>query len=107
MASDRRYARRHRQYESKNLNYTFSTDEEPQEKVTQEHLPSPQCGRTIESQRWRRLLRIRSPSRRVLRRFAIVVHIEDSSTSMEDSSTSMEDSSTSMEDSSTSMEDSS
>jgi hypothetical protein len=73
-----RYPRRHRQFESKNLDRTFSGTEEPQEEVIKEQLPSPQSGRTIESPRWRRLL-VRTPSRRVPRRFAIVVNMEDSS----------------------------
>jgi hypothetical protein len=93
MSTDRS-TRRHRQYESKNLNNAFSEEEDPQEKVTQEQLPRPQSGPITESQRWRRFLLVRAPSRRVPRRCAIVVHMEDSSTSMEDSSTSMEDSST-------------
>jgi hypothetical protein len=80
------YTRRHRQYESKNLKCAFSEEEDPQEKVTQEQLPSPQSGPTNESQRWRRFLLVRAPSRRVPRRCAIVVHMEDSSTSLEDSS---------------------
>jgi hypothetical protein len=44
-----------------------------------EQLPSsPQSCRTIESPRWRRLL-VRAPSRRVPRRFAIGVNMDDSS----------------------------
>lgn len=72
------HPRRHRQFESKNLYYTFSGEEEPQEEVMREQLPSPQSGRTTESPRWRRLL-VRAPSRRVPRRFAIVVVMDDSS----------------------------
>jgi hypothetical protein len=73
------YPRRHRQFESKNLDYTFWEEEDPQEEVMQEQLPrSQQSTRTMESPRWRRLL-VRAPSRRVPRRFAIVVVMEDSS----------------------------
>ena len=73
-----RYPRRHRQFESKNLNYTFSGIEAPQEEVMKEQLPSPQSGRAIESPHWRRPI-VRAPSLPVPRRFAIGVNMEDSS----------------------------
>jgi hypothetical protein len=72
------YPRRHRQFESKNLDYSFWGEDDPQEEVMQQQLPSQQSGRTIEDPRWRRLL-VRAPRRRVPRRFAIVVVMEDSS----------------------------
>lgn len=60
-----RYPLRHRQFGSKNLDYTFSRTEEQQEEGMQEQLPSQQRScRTIEYPRLRRLL-VHAPSRRV------------------------------------------
>jgi hypothetical protein len=77
-----RYPRRQRHFSSKNLDYTFweEEQEEPQEQVIRQQLPSsPQISRnSIQSPRWPRLL-VRAPSRRVPRRFAFVVPMKHSS----------------------------
>jgi hypothetical protein len=74
-----RYPRRQRQLSSKNLDYTFWEErEEPQEQVFRQQLPSPQSSRNIQSPRWPRLL-VRAPSRRVPRRFAVMVPMKHSS----------------------------